>query len=201
MRAPVGDLMPQALARRPTVAATYWLTRMILSEGIPGDLVECGVFCGAQAAAMARAVQFASYYRRKIHLFDSFAGIPAPGPHDNDIRPMLESCAVPVSAQTVEQVKGHMERWGVDSDLLVYHEGLFVDTVPKAEFPDGIALLRLDGDLYESTKICLECLYPKLSLGGWCIVDDWNLDGARKAAEEYLKPYDEPHHMYFQRQR
>ena len=57
-------------------------------------------------------------------------------------------------------------------------------------------MLRLDGDLYESTKVCVEHLYPKLAIGGWVIVDDWNLDGARKAVQELL----EPQHVYFQRQ-
>jgi len=88
-----------------------------------------------------------------------------------------------------------MREWCIDPEILVYHPGWFADTIPTAEIGE-IALLRLDGDLYESTRICVEHLYPKLSVGGWVIVDDWNLDGARKAVQELL----EPQHVYFQRQ-
>ncbi len=76
------------------------------------------------------------------------------------------------------------------------HEGWFEDTVPAAQIGQ-IALLRLDGDLYESTKVCVQHLFPKLSVGGWCIVDDWNLDGCRAAIAEtvgHLAP------IYFQKQ-
>jgi len=188
--------MPQALANPPTVAASYWLAKMCIEEGIPGDFVECGVFCGSQCAAMARAIMDSGETGRRVHLFDSFQGIPKPGPHDNDIRPLLEGSAEPVSMQTVEQVRGHMERWGVDPAMLVYHPGWFEDTVHNADV-ERIALLRLDGDLYSSTKVCIEHLYPKLGIGGWVIVDDWNLDGARKAVQELLGPQ----HIYFQRQK
>lgn len=168
---------------------------MVIDEGIPGDLVECGVFCGAQCAAMARAVMDAGVTNRKVYLFDSFQGIPAPGPHDNDMRPLLESATEPVSMQTEAQVRGHMQKWGIDESLLVFRPGWFKDTVPLADM-EAIALLRLDGDLYDSTKVCMEHLYPRLSVGGWCIVDDWNLDGARKAVEEAV----DVKHLYFQRQ-
>jgi len=56
MIAPIADLMPQALANPSTVAASYHLAKMCITEGILGDFVECGVFCGAQCAAMARAI-------------------------------------------------------------------------------------------------------------------------------------------------
>jgi O-methyltransferase len=71
--------------------------------------------------------------------------------------------------------------------LLVYHEGLFEDTVPNADIKE-IAFLRLDGDLYSSTKVCMEHLYPKLVRGGWFCVDDFNLSGCRKAVLDYVVP-------------
>ena len=198
--APVSDLLAQALATPPTVAASYWLARMCIAEGIPGDFVECGVFCGAQCAAMARAIMDAGDPTRKVHMFDSFQGIPRAGVHDNDIRPLVGAARFwpepsGVSEQNIERVHEHMRRWAIPPELLVYHPGWFHDTVPTVDI-GAIALLRLDGDLYESTKVCMEHLYPKLSVGGWCITDDWGLDGARKAVEEIVKV----RHAYWQKQ-
>jgi len=89
-----------------------------------------------------------------------------------------------------------MQRWGIPSELLVYHEGLFSPTIPDyclkrvSDFgpPWEIALLRLDGDLYESTKTCIEFLLPRVSRGGWVCVDDFNLSGCRQAVMEKIVP-------------
>ena len=80
-----------------------------------------------------------------------------------------------------------MREWAIPEDLLTYHVGWFEDTVPSADI-ERIAILRLDGDLYRSTRVCMDHLYPKLSLGGWCIVDDFKLDGCRKAVLEVVTP-------------
>ena len=75
-------------------------------------------------------------------------------------------------------------------DKYVVHEGWFQDTLPQAiKEIDRIAILRLDGDYYESTKVCLEYLYPKVVRGGAVIVDDWCLKGCREACEEYFKAH------------
>lgn len=200
MKAPVSDLVAQALAYPPTLSATYWLCRMLIKEEIPGDFVECGVFCGAECAVMARAITDAYCTTKRVHLFDSFQGIPHAGQEDNDLRPTLEAGSRSgrssgVSVQTVDQVKQHMTGWGIDPELLVYHEGWFEDTIPG--FSQPIALLRLDCDLYESYRICLEHLHPLVSKGGWVVCDDFQLDGARKAVQEMI----EPETIYWQRNR
>src|SRR3990167_9889425 len=112
---PVFGLLAQALATPPTVAASYWLARMWCAEGIPGDFVECGVFCGAQCAAMARAIMDAGDPTRKVHLFDSFQGIPRAGVHDNDIRPLVGAARFwpapsGVSERNIERGREHMRR-------------------------------------------------------------------------------------------
>ena len=78
-----------------------------------------------------------------------------------------------------------MSRWGVRDRRLVYREGWFQHTV-GLDRPPRIALLRLDGDLYESTKVCLEALYPVLMPGGALIIDDYPLPGCRQAVDEYF---------------
>src|SRR6185369_15484988 len=186
-----------ALSSKETLLATYDLARNVIERGVPGDFVECGVFGGAQCAVMARAIMerpdgygpSGFDYRRRVHLFDSFEGVPAPGEHDLEwVHP------AGISLCTLEGVKQHMAEWGIPDELLVYHPGWFADTVAPActceqdcdncayrYLPDKIAILRLDGDLYASTKVCMENLYPLVSPGGWIIVDDFGLSGARKA--------------------
>lgn len=186
-----------ALSSRETLLATYDLARNVIERGIPGDFVECGVFGGAQCAVMARAImQHAHgfmpngqlYGGRRVHLFDSFSGVPAPGPRDAEW--IAEKHPVGTSACDLASVKAHMKEWGIPDELLVYHPGMFSETVFRAaahsqmqryEHFCKIALLRLDGDLYESTRVCTEHLYPLVSTGGWIIVDDFGLSGARKA--------------------
>lgn len=201
-----------ALSSKETVRASYDLARNVIERGIPGDFVECGVFGGSQCAAMARAIMDPAHYYeenrrtalatgqswppRRVHLFDSFAGVPEPGPHD--IEWIAAEHKPGQSICTLEAVKAHMTEWGIPDELLVYHPGLFADSlVPPAEGGGmagawwrglqikQIAILRLDGDLYESTRVCLEYLYPLVSPGGWIIIDDFNLSGARKAFLDY----------------
>lgn len=198
-----------ALGHRTSQEETYDLSRLVLQRGIPGDFVECGVYAGASCALMAQAIiddachvggtlgdQYSSTpvrpYAARVHLFDSFAGIPPPGPHDHQLRANVGG----ESAVSFEDVKANMRAWGIPMDLLVWHEGLFKYTMPLAcqgtalhgGLLKQIALLRLDGDLYESTKVCLENLYPLVSKGGYVIIDDYDLDGCRKAVHEYIHP-------------
>lgn len=169
----------RALSSSETLRASYDIARLAIQNRVSGDFVECGVFAGAQCAAMALACLEAGQHRR-IHLFDSFAGIPAGGEYD------LEwSHPAGTSACSLDGVKAHMREWCIPESMLVYHEGLFADTLPKADI-DEIAILRLDGDLYESTKQCLEYLYPKVVRGGWVICDDFGLSGARKAVLDHI---------------
>lgn len=183
MTATIEQIGTRALSSASTVQASYDIARLAIARGVSGDFVECGVFAGVQSACMAKVLMdFGIAARgRKVHLFDSFAGIPKCGPEDLEF--VAHGHKAGLSACSIENVRSFMDEWGIDPSLLVYHHGLFADTVSAARI-ESIAVLRLDGDLYESTKVCMEHLYPKLSAGGWCIVDDWNLSGCRKAIAE-----------------
>lgn len=188
-----------------TFEATYDICRALLDRGVPGDFCECGVYAGAHPAIMAKAIL--DYYEedlinngypiyvpsRRVHLFDSFEGIPKGGPEDHE----LQHKPAGESACSMEQVKANLKRWGLPEELFVFHKGLFRDTVYKAfnssqiVHPNDawkIAFLRLDGDLYDSTKVCLDYLLPLVSRGGWVCVDDFNLSGCRKAVLEATIP-------------
>ena len=173
------------LADWETLEATYTLARMVIQCELPGEFVECGVYAGGQCAIMAKAIMDAGCVHRKVHLFDSFAGIPLAGPEDSEF--ISAGLLAGESCVSRAQVSGNMTDWGIPDDLLVYHEGLFEDTVPASGI-ERIAILRLDGDLYRSTKVCMEHLYPKVVRGGWCIVDDFNLSGCRQAVFETVVP-------------
>jgi O-methyltransferase len=168
-----------ALSGLETLDATYKLSRLAC-ESLPGDLVECGVFGGAQVAMMARAYLDVGGLERRVHLFDTFAGIPEAGEHDIEF--LVAQHKAGLSACSRATVESNLIAWELYeySTIFEWHEGLFADTVPKAHFPNGIALLRLDGDLYQSTRDALG-LYKHVVPGGWIIADDYRLSGCRRA--------------------
>lgn len=176
-----------ALSYTVTIENSWDLARQCDIEGLPGVLVECGVFAGAQAAAMALASP-----GRLVHLFDSFEGIPEASVHDDQqpgIGPVENAqgrlVSSGISVCGLSQVSRNMSRWGIPESRVVFHAGWFQQTVPQWE-SQPIALLRLDGDLYESTKVCLEGLYADVVPGGYLIIDDYALKGCRKAVHEFF---------------
>ena len=193
-----------AYSTRDTIENTKHFTNQVLADRIPGALVECGVAAGAQIAAMQEKNLLFSE-PRWIYGFDSFEGIPLasieddqqpgiPGPkpeiHYTNKRELLKSSGITVHSK--EQVLFNMKQWFPPHDWhnIVLVKGWFQDTLHsyKTVFNQlgGIALLRLDGDLYDSTKVSLEELFPHLNVGGVLIIDDWELTGCRRACEEYF---------------
>lgn len=199
----IRNVAAAALSAEETAFATFDLACNCIDHEIAGDFVECGVFGGAQAAIMAKAIMFYSECykvepKRRVHLFDSFVGTPPTGKHDVEINSQVGSDAFRLqTACSIADVMCNMRQWGILDDLLVYHPGFFEDTLPVLEhFP--IALLRLDADLYSSTKLCLDHLLPDVTPGGWVIVDDWDLSGARRAVLDYSVKKTGP--MYWKQQ-
>lgn len=184
-----------ALCSIETLEATYDLCRVAIERAIPGDFVECGVYAGAHPAVMGRsildslvgrAVAPASNSHRRVHLFDTFSGIPQAGPHDEEF--LASGVPAHHSARSLQQVTANLEAWDLPAWLFWFHIGLFEQTTGGLDVPDRIAVLRLDGDLYSSTAVCIDNLLPLVSRGGWVIVDDFNLSGCRKAVLERVVP-------------
>ena len=180
-----------ALSRFETVCNSYLLAEQCISDGVQGDFVECGVFAGVQSAAMASASKRWSS-NRVIRMFDSFEGIPQAGPEDDEtITGLLGKgngslVTTGISSCSLDQVKGYISTWGLSSENIVYYKGWFQNTVPAASQEiKKIAVLRLDGDLYESTKVCLDYLHEKVQYHGYVIIDDWGLTGCKKACREF----------------
>lgn len=179
-----------ALGYKQSLEATYDICMSLLMRGIPGDFVECGVYAGAHCAVMAKAVlEFDESMKTRsgilVHMFDSFQGLPAADPRDQEIFGH-HGAKVGESACSVEQVAANMRAWGIPSKVLRYHIGWFSDTV-RGHGLSQIAFLRLDGDLYQSTKDCMP-LEPLVVDGGWVCTDDFNLTGCREALFETVVP-------------
>lgn len=177
--------------------ATYALTADLVKRGVEGCFIECGVFAGVHPAIMWRALNLYNMRSIAIHLFDSFEGIPHAGEHDtDDIAGELHKhgrdgalTSTGISSCSMDDVIAHMEEWGVDLGQLKFHPGWVENTVPPfAASISKVAMLRIDVDLYSATKVCLDHLLPKVSHGGYVVVDDMNLVGCRKAVSEFLDP-------------
>ncbi|HHZ92805.1 TPA: macrocin O-methyltransferase [Candidatus Poribacteria bacterium] len=160
-----------------------------LQENIPGDFIECGVWRGGVAILMRGILAAHGVTDRRVWAADSFQGLPSP-PQDSidqkmyNFEKVIEANRFAVSLETV---KSNFARYDLLDDGVQFLPGWFHETLPKVQI-DKLAVLRLDGDYYESTMDTLIHLYPKLSIGGYIIIDDWGLDqicGEKQAVIEY----------------
>lgn len=157
------------------------LVESVIGNDIPGDLIETGVWRGGACIMMRAVLKAYGVTDRKIWLADSFKGLPPPDVEnfpDDEGETFHEYDELSVS---VEDVKQNFKKYDLLDDQLVFLEGWFKETLPSASINE-IALLRLDGDLYESTIQPLESLYDKVSVGGYIIVDDYHVVKGCKAA-------------------
>ena len=156
----------------------------ILEEMIPGDLIETGVMRGGTVILMRAILKAYGITDRVIWVADSFEGLPPPDPENYPADAGAAWHLRPLTEVGVEHVKRNFERYGLFDNQVKFLRGWFRDTLPTAPI-ERLAVLRLDGDLYESTMDALVPLYPKLSPGGFIIIDDYNLPTCRQAVSDY----------------
>ncbi len=157
----------------------------VLQRGIPGDIIETGVWRGG-ACIFSRAILRAYGCTDKtVWVADSFEGLPKPDgryPQDANDRHWRRSEVLGVP---LEVVKANFERYGMLDAQVRFLKGWFHRTLPTAPI-QRLSVMRLDGDMYASTMDALVHLYPKLSPGGFVIVDDYGAVAAcRSAVEDY----------------
>ena len=153
----------------------------VIEGNIPGDIIETGVWRGG-ACIFARAVLRAyEVSDRRIILADSFEGLPPPSAdqYPADAGSTFHSYAD--LAVSLEEVQGNFRKFELLDDQVVFLKGWFKDTMPHVPC-ERLAVIRLDGDMYESTIVVLDNLFDRLSAGGWVIVDDYEVVPACKAA-------------------
>lgn len=160
----------------------------VLRESIAGDFIETGVWRGGACIFMRAVLAAYGITNRQVFVADSFAGLPAPDeeryPADAGSR-FHEYSFLAVSQ---EEVIKNFQKYDLWDEQVVLLPGWFEDTLPQAPI-EKLAVLRLDGDMYSSTMSALVHLYPKLSSGGYCIVDDYALQACKQAVDDYRQQY------------
>jgi hypothetical protein len=197
--------LPFTMTSPERIIALRDAVRHVVRAGIPGDLVECGVWRGGSMFAAARTLLEIQAGDRHLHLFDTFEGMPPPGESDVAIggqhaADLLEredrATSLNWAFATLDDVRRTMARSGYDPDRVHYHVGRVEQTIPD-EAPERIALLRLDTDWYESTRHELDHLWPRLQPGGILIIDDYgHWQGARRAVDEFLARAEPPLYLH-----
>lgn len=157
----------------------------IRTTGITGDVMECGVWRGGAAIFMAGYLKHHGMTGRKVILADSFDGLPpSTAPADQGLT--LEKDVYPELAVSLEEVRRNFDTYDLMSEDIHFLKGWFKDTLGDTP-SDQLALLRLDGDLYESTLDALEGAYDRVVPGGIVIIDDWGvLPPCREAVTDFF---------------
>jgi len=179
--------------------ATLSATKYVIHNRIQGDFVECGVWRGGNSILMAMTLSQMNIKDRNIFLFDTFEGMTEPSKYDKDNSGLSASSLLEKADKrngeniwciaSIEDVKNNFACSDYPEVLIQLVQGDVGKTLQDEwSLPKKIALLRLDTDWYESTKIELEVLFPRLAKGGVCLIDDYgHWQGARKAVDEYLQ--------------
>ncbi len=155
----------------------------ILRRDVPGDLIETGVWRGGATILMRGVLRGFGDTTRTVWAADSFQGLPKARP-DLPEAGATHFTGMKDLAVSEAQVRANFARYGLLDDQVRFLPGWFRDTLPDAPIQE-LALMRLDGDMYESTMDALRFLYPRLSIGGYVIVDDLEIAACSRAVAEY----------------
>lgn len=181
----IENLLPLAYCSgKDILELTETLCKKVIENGIEGDFMEAGVAMGVHPIIMGQ-------FDRKVHLFDSFEGIPTHG--DNDIEFTQahgtgendQRKSSGITSCSLDEVQKLIKAHHPNNNNFVYHKGWFIDTFKELK-DERFSILRLDCDLYESYKLCFEYLWNRLNKGGYLIIDDYTLSGCRTAINEFF---------------
>jgi O-methyltransferase len=155
----------------------------VLKRRIPGDVIECGAWRGGVTIFMRAILRAYGDNERSVWVADSFEGLPNPR---SGLDLGLERGEMAVS---LEEAKDNFARYGLLDDRVVFLKGFFNKTLPTVP-ATKLSVLRADSDLYESQMDVMNNLYPKLSVGGYAIIDDYfELRGCKRAIDEYRQTH------------
>jgi O-methyltransferase len=156
-----------------------------LSEAIPGDFVETGVWRGGSCILAKAILKQYGANDRNVWCCDSFEGMPKPTPKDLQISSTADFSDRDFLTVSEEEVANNFRKFDLLDDRVRFVKGWFSETLPRAPI-ESIAVLRMDGDLYQSTMDALVSLYDKVSVGGFVIVDDYrSWPGCKQAVDEF----------------
>ncbi len=183
--------------------ALYKSVEYIIKNKIEGDFIECGVWRGGSSMVIAKTLLKLNVSDRKIYLYDTFEGMTAPTENDLDTTGQSAEDLLKNSSKndgkakesiwciaSFEEVTQNLSMMNYPSNNIHLIKGKVEDTLQNDNLIEKIALLRLDTDWYESTKIEMEVLFPKLMTKGVLIIDDYGYWlGAKKAIDEYFEKF------------
>lgn len=162
------------------------LVESVLGNNVKGDFIETGVWRGGACILMRAILKAYCVIDRCVWLADSFEGLPRPNEKKYPADAGDKFYAYPELSVSIGQVKHNFEKYGLLDDQVKFLQGWFKDTLPSAPI-EKLALLRLDGDMYESTMDALLALYDKVSKGGFVIIDDYHVvEGSKLAVHDFL---------------
>ena len=164
----------------------------VLNNDVPGDVIETGVWRGGMTIFMRGVLAARGVEGRRVWVADSFEGLPEPDADRFPLEAQAHGSATMAKefrhfAASLEDVRAGFAAFGLLDDQVRFLQGWFKDTLPKASI-GRLAVLRLDGDYYESTSDALRSLYDKVSPGGYVIIDDYGEDRwtyCRQAVDEF----------------
>lgn len=181
------ELTPDTMCAPRLVDHVHWCVERVILERVPGDLIETGVWKGGMTVLMRGILKAYGITDRSVWVADSFEGLPCPDAEKNlddaiwyQLVGPLDHLRIPV-----EYAQSVFRKYGLLDAQVRFLKGWFAETLSAAPI-EKLALMRLDGDWYESTRDALDALYPRLSPGGWVIIDDYGLPfDCRRAVDEY----------------
>jgi O-methyltransferase len=178
-------LFAQTMIGRQRLDNVHECIETVLRDDVPGDLIETGVWRGGSVIFMRGVLRAHGVTDRNVWVADSFQGLPPanlelyPQDAESDDFHSMEELRV-----SLDEVKENFRRYGLLDDQVKFLPGWFKDTLPTLG-DERFAVIRLDGDLYESTIDAITNLYPRLEPGGFCIVDDYGMAPCRQAVADY----------------
>jgi O-methyltransferase len=155
----------------------------VLKHKIPGDVMECGAWRGGVTIFMRAVLRAYGDAEKTVWVADSFEGMPR-----TNFRPDLDWGPPGEMAASLEEVQQNFARYGLLDDRVRFLKGFFNKTLPTAPIAK-LSVLRADADFYDSQQDVLTNLYPKLSVGGYMIVDDYPAAGCKRAIDEYRQAH------------
>lgn len=196
-RATIAAVRPFTMTSSERIWSLLRAVDYVVDQPVDGDFVECGVWRGGSVMVMARRLMEKGASDRTLWLYDTFEGMTAPTKEDVEAttgvtaQQLLDSTDVADGNNVwciagIDDVRTNVLSTGYPEWQCRFVQGDVALTL-RDNVPERIALLRLDTDWYESTRVGLEVLYPRLAVGGVCILDDYgHWQGARKAVDDYF---------------
>jgi O-methyltransferase len=190
-------VQPYTMTTPERIWALLSAVKYVVANNIPGAFVECGVWRGGSAMAIAYALKDCSKTDRTLWLYDTFQGMTEPSLADVELATGRSASSLMQASKKagernvwcdspLEEVRKNLLSTDFPMDHVQLVKGDVLQTL-QVQVPEQISLLRLDTDWYQSTKFELEVLYPRLQRGGICIVDDYGYwGGSKKAVDEYF---------------